>query len=155
MAQCHRRSLMNPAILLILQLLILIGPHSTFSFTPHQLVRSRNTHKDFKTSLSAKGSDKLGVSAGPTSGIHLIGTGSSTPKTYISNSDLEDVVETSDEWIMTRTGIGGRRVLLHEGEEVSSRYNIGSYFLSNLSPPPSHSPPSVQSPVDKPSKCPR
>jgi len=49
-----------------------------------------------------------------------LGTGSSTPKTYISNSDLEAVVETSDEWIRTRTGIGGRRVLLHEGDESLS-----------------------------------
>ena len=111
---------MNPAILLLLQLLVIMSPHSTFSFTPRQLVRSKNTQTPFKTSLLAKGSDKLGVSAGPTTGIHLLGTGSSTPKTYISNTDLEDVVETSDEWIMTRTGIGGRRVLLHGGEEVRS-----------------------------------
>jgi 3-oxoacyl-[acyl-carrier-protein] synthase-3 len=57
--------------------------------------------------------------------VYLLGTGSSTPKTYISNSDLEAVVETSDEWIRTRTGIGGRRVLLHEGDEVSWEQNGG------------------------------
>lgn len=42
-----------------------------------------------------------------------IGVGSATPKTVITNVDLEQVVETSDEWIQTRTGIASRRVLLH------------------------------------------
>lgn len=40
-----------------------------------------------------------------------IGIGSSAPGTVITNVDLEGVVETSDEWIRTRTGIGQRRVL--------------------------------------------
>jgi len=55
-----------------------------------------------------------------------IGIGSATPKTVITNGDLETIVETSDEWIRTRTGISERRVLLHpdpekqeEGEEES------------------------------------
>lgn len=40
-----------------------------------------------------------------------IGIGSATPETLITNADLEGVVETEDEWIRTRTGIGSRRVL--------------------------------------------
>jgi len=43
-----------------------------------------------------------------------IGIGSATPDTIIPNADLESVVETSDEWIQTRTGIAKRRVLLKE-----------------------------------------
>eukprot|EP00978_Attheya_sp_CCMP212_P002382 scaffold4885_cov50-Attheya_sp.AAC.1 len=42
-----------------------------------------------------------------------IGIGSATPKTLITNVDLESVVETSDEWIRSRTGIAQRRVLQH------------------------------------------
>jgi len=40
-----------------------------------------------------------------------IGIGHAAPKTIITNSDLESVVETDDEWIRTRTGISQRRVL--------------------------------------------
>jgi len=52
------------------------------------------------------------VTTGPIN-CRPIGIGSATPKTVITNSDLEAVVETSDEWIRTRTGISERRVLLH------------------------------------------
>lgn len=40
-----------------------------------------------------------------------IGIGAAAPATIITNQDLESVVETSDEWIRTRTGIGQRHVL--------------------------------------------
>ena len=33
------------------------------------------------------------------------------PKTILSNSDLEKIVDTSDDWITTRTGIKERRIL--------------------------------------------
>ena len=39
---------------------------------------------------------------------HIIGTGSSIPKRVLSNNDLETIVDTSDEWITTRTGIKER-----------------------------------------------
>lgn len=48
-----------------------------------------------------------------------IGIGSSTPKTVVTNVDLENVVETNDEWIQTRTGIAERHLIsnpLTEGE---------------------------------------
>lgn len=40
----------------------------------------------------------------------IIGTGSYLPEKILSNSDLEKIVETSDEWITTRTGIKERRL---------------------------------------------
>jgi 3-oxoacyl-[acyl-carrier-protein] synthase-3 len=63
-------------------------------------------------------STQLGVTGGPLR-CRPIGTGSAYPKTQITNTDLEAVVETSDEWIKTRTGIGKRHVLL-QGESVRS-----------------------------------
>lgn len=39
----------------------------------------------------------------------IIGTGSYAPADVITNADLEKLVETSDEWIVTRTGISERR----------------------------------------------
>lgn len=40
----------------------------------------------------------------------IIGTGSYLPEKVLSNQDLEKMVETSDEWIVTRTGIKERRI---------------------------------------------
>ena len=40
----------------------------------------------------------------------IIGTGHSYPETILTNADLERIVETTDEWIQTRTGIKQRRV---------------------------------------------
>jgi 3-oxoacyl-[acyl-carrier-protein] synthase-3 len=40
----------------------------------------------------------------------IVGTGSYAPAKVLSNADLEKMVETSDEWILTRTGISERRM---------------------------------------------
>lgn len=40
----------------------------------------------------------------------IIGTGSYIPDNIVTNRDLEKIVETSDEWIVTRTGIKERRI---------------------------------------------
>ncbi|CAN6440149.1 unnamed protein product [Victoria cruziana] len=49
-------------------------------------------------------------------GSKLIGCGSAIPKLSISNDDLAEIVETSDEWISVRTGIRRRRIL--SGDET-------------------------------------
>ncbi len=41
---------------------------------------------------------------------HIIGTGSAAPERILTNSDLERIVDTSDDWIMRRTGIRERRI---------------------------------------------
>ena len=51
-------------------------------------------------------------------GIGIIGTGSFLPEKRLTNCDLEKLVETSDEWIVSRTGIKERRVL-EEGKASS------------------------------------
>ena len=40
----------------------------------------------------------------------IAGTGSHLPEKILTNEDLTKIVETSDEWITTRTGIKTRRV---------------------------------------------
>jgi len=52
------------------------------------------------------------ATSGPLS-CRAIGVGSAAPRTVITNVDLEKVVETTDDWIKTRTGISQRRVLTH------------------------------------------
>ncbi|MGC0785180.1 beta-ketoacyl-ACP synthase III [Pantoea agglomerans] len=44
----------------------------------------------------------------------IIGTGSYLPSQIRTNADLEKMVETSDEWIVTRTGIRERRIAAPE-----------------------------------------
>ena len=44
----------------------------------------------------------------------IIGTGHCVPDTVITNDALSKVVDTSDEWIRSRTGIGCRRVVKEE-----------------------------------------
>ena len=46
-----------------------------------------------------------------TAGVVLRGCGSATPSRAISNAELGERVETSDDWIRSRTGIGARRVV--------------------------------------------
>ncbi|MBI5961710.1 MAG: ketoacyl-ACP synthase III [Chloroflexi bacterium] len=41
---------------------------------------------------------------------HIVGWGMEVPAQVLSNSDLEAIVETNDEWIFTRTGIRERRI---------------------------------------------
>src|SRR5882724_8292220 len=42
--------------------------------------------------------------------VSIIGTGSYVPEKILTNEDLSRMVDTSDEWITTRTGIKERRV---------------------------------------------
>lgn len=45
-----------------------------------------------------------------THGVTIAGTGSYVPEKILTNDDLSKFVETSDEWIVTRTGIKERRI---------------------------------------------
>ncbi|AJE03288.1 beta-ketoacyl-ACP synthase III [Geobacter pickeringii] len=49
----------------------------------------------------------------------IVGTGSAVPDKVLTNFDLEKMVDTSDEWITTRTGIKERRIAV-EGEYTST-----------------------------------
>jgi 3-oxoacyl-[acyl-carrier-protein] synthase-3 len=42
--------------------------------------------------------------------VHIVGTGSYVPDRVLTNADLEKMVDTTDEWITTRTGIKARRI---------------------------------------------
>ncbi|KNF08772.1 3-oxoacyl-[acyl-carrier-protein] synthase 3 [Gottschalkia purinilytica] len=51
-------------------------------------------------------------------GVGIIGIGSYLPEKVLTNLELEKMVDTSDEWITTRTGIKERRIL-EEGRAAS------------------------------------
>lgn len=51
-------------------------------------------------------------------GAKLIGVGAGVPAEVVTNADLEKLVDTSDEWIASRTGIKERRIV-KQGETTS------------------------------------
>jgi 3-oxoacyl-[acyl-carrier-protein] synthase-3 len=53
-----------------------------------------------------------------TSRAKIVGTGSYLPERILTNVELEGIVDTSDEWITTRTGIRSRRIA-GSGEKTS------------------------------------
>jgi|SRR5229473_2386009 len=50
-------------------------------------------------------------------GSRIVATGRATPRTIVSNQDLERRMDTSDEWVRTRTGIA-QRYVLSSGESL-------------------------------------
>ncbi|HEX8371204.1 MAG TPA: beta-ketoacyl-ACP synthase III [Chthoniobacterales bacterium] len=50
--------------------------------------------------------------------VSIVGTGSYVPERVMTNAELEKLVDTSDEWIVTRTGIKERRIAA-KGEQTS------------------------------------
>ncbi|HUU40635.1 MAG TPA: beta-ketoacyl-ACP synthase III [Desulfatiglandales bacterium] len=51
---------------------------------------------------------------------YIVGTGSMIPKRVLTNKDLESIVDTTDEWIMRRTGIKERRICTTGNGESTS-----------------------------------
>ena len=47
-------------------------------------------------------------------GFTILGTGSALPERSVSNDELSEFLDTSDEWIFTRTGIKSRHVCTTE-----------------------------------------
>lgn len=50
---------------------------------------------------------------------HITAVGAFLPEDILTNSQLEQMVDTSDEWIVSRTGIRERRILKGEGKATS------------------------------------
>lgn len=46
--------------------------------------------------------------------IRIVGTGSCLPKQVVTNDDLSKIMDTSDEWISSRTGIKERHLVINE-----------------------------------------
>jgi 3-oxoacyl-[acyl-carrier-protein] synthase-3 len=51
--------------------------------------------------------------------VGIIGTGSYVPERVLTNHDLEKMVDTSDKWILERTGIHERRIAAEEETNVT------------------------------------
>ena len=63
-------------------------------------------------------------------GVRIIGIGSATPATCLTNADMEKIVDTNDQWIVTRTGIQERRVMKQGEDIIDLIHNAGVKALA-------------------------
>ncbi len=66
----------------------------------------------------------------------IIGTGSYVPPRVLTNADLEKLVDTSDEWIVTRTGISERHVASDDEATSDLAYHAARAALEAASVDP-------------------
>ena len=62
--------------------------------------------------------------------VGILGTGKYVPERRLTNADLERMVETNDEWIVTRTGIRERRIAAPEQATSDLAYEASLQALS-------------------------
>lgn len=68
--------------------------------------------------------------------VGILGLGAYMPERVMKNSDLEKIVDTSDEWIQTRTGIKERRIA-EKGtatSDLAARASLEALAQANLKP---------------------
>jgi 3-oxoacyl-[acyl-carrier-protein] synthase III len=68
--------------------------------------------------------------------VSIIGTGSYVPERILTNHDLEKMVETSDQWIRTRTGIRERRIAKDNetSSDMGSRAALAAMEQAKVTP---------------------
>ena len=68
--------------------------------------------------------------------IGIIGTGFYVPEKIMTNYDLEKIVDTTDEWIRTRTGIKERRIANIEDatSDIAAKAGLNALKKANIDP---------------------
>ena len=61
----------------------------------------------------------------------IIGTGSYLPEKILTNVDFEKIVDTSDEWITTRTGIKERHIARDDETTADMAFIAGDIAIKN------------------------
>ncbi|MDF2883043.1 MAG: 3-oxoacyl-(acyl-carrier-protein) synthase [Clostridiaceae bacterium] len=65
--------------------------------------------------------------------VQIIGTGSYVPENVVTNEDLSKIVDTNDEWIVTRTGIKERRISTGENtSQISTKAALKAMESANI-----------------------
>nr|WCH56250.1 beta-ketoacyl-acyl carrier protein synthase III [Hypnea sp.] len=59
-------------------------------------------------------------------GAKILATGSAVPDLRVNNEDLSQIVDTSDEWIVNRTGIKERRILINKEKSIVDLASLAS-----------------------------
>ena len=75
-------------------------------------------------------------SAKPLRTVSIIGTGSYLPEKILTNADLSRIVNTSDDWITTRTGIKERRIAAKEEttSDMAAKAALKAIAQAKISP---------------------
>lgn len=63
--------------------------------------------------------------------VGILGTGKYVPERVLTNADLEKMVETNDEWIVTRTGMKERHIASEEEASSDLAYQAALIALKN------------------------
>ena len=63
-------------------------------------------------------------------GVGIIGTGHYAPDNVVTNKDLEKIVDTTDEWIRSRTGIEERRIAKDDEDSSDMAYKAAEIALN-------------------------
>src|SRR5690625_7173088 len=63
--------------------------------------------------------------------VGVLGTGHYVPSKVVTNKDLEKIVDTSDEWIRTRTGIEERRFAEDDVTTSDMAFHAAEQALEN------------------------
>src|SRR6184192_3522283 len=68
--------------------------------------------------------------------VSIIGTGSYAPEKILTNADLSRMVDTSDEWITTRTGIKERRIAAKDEmtSDMATKAALNAIEQAKISP---------------------
>src|SRR5690625_546913 len=64
-------------------------------------------------------------------GVGIIGTGHYAPDNIVTNKDLEKIVDTTDEWIRTRTGIEERRIAKDDEDSSDMAFFAAEKAIAN------------------------
>lgn len=69
-------------------------------------------------------------------GVKIIGSGSYTPPQILDNQDLSQMVDTSDEWIKSRTGMRKRHIASHNESlsKISAKASLNAIASAGLTP---------------------
>src|ERR1051325_6023152 len=68
--------------------------------------------------------------------VSIVGTGSYVPDKVLTNDDLSQIVDTSDEWITTRTGIKQRRIAAKDQytSDLAAKAAVAALDQAGVSP---------------------
>lgn len=64
-------------------------------------------------------------------GVGVLGTGHYAPDNIVTNKDLEEIVDTTDEWIRSRTGIEERRIAKDDEDSSDMAYKAAVMALED------------------------
>src|SRR6476661_8864492 len=114
------------------------SPSRTRSASPRSRLKSRSTRiSSRKFAAIMKPQPRSSPrSARSQRTVSIVGTGSYVPERVLTNEDLSKIVDTSDEWITTRTGIKERRIAAKDEltSDMASKAALRALEQAEVSP---------------------